>query len=206
MMISYFNNNNQALDNGTNPTVGLELLLPLPPSNSSGRGIQTIEHLVDPTDNIYADSQGSYQISINGTGNEFMTYGEISVMKEYGPGSTGTDVRWTGRIGADNQVQLYRGYKEIWHGNPTGQPSLVVEKNTATNCPAAYGYVSWNGATDVTGWRVYESNGFADLQEVGTTDFKGFETRFNVGPDAQCVQVVAIVDGKETAKSSIVCL
>ncbi|KAI9687335.1 MAG: hypothetical protein M1822_002378 [Bathelium mastoideum] len=203
--ISWFDNNNQALDNGTNPSIGLELLLSIQSLNSSGQGLQLVKRLVDSTDNIYADSQGSYESDLHNTGNGFMTYGEIPVIKEFGPNSTGGDVRWTGRLGGDNLVQLYRGYKQIWHGNPLGNPSLVIEKNTANACPAAYGYVSWNGATDVTGWSVYEGSSNGSLTHVGTADFKGFETRFLVGSDAQCVQVAAVVDGRETTKSSVKC-
>ncbi|KAF2234535.1 hypothetical protein EV356DRAFT_446480 [Viridothelium virens] len=201
--ISWFNNNNQAFDNGTNPTVGLELLLPLPPSNLSSASVQTIRHLVDAKDNLYVDSQGSYEVDLYGTGNGFITYGEIPVMKEFGPDTSGADVRWTGRVGGDNLVQLYRGYKQIWHGNPTGKPSLVVEKNNATDCPAAYGYVSWNGATDVTAWAVYEGSSSGNLTKAGDVGFKGFETKFNVDADARYVQVAAVVNGTETTKSEV---
>ena len=203
--ISWFNNNNQALDNGTNPTIALELLLPLPPSNSSGRGVQVIKHLLDPDDHIYADSQGSYEVNDYRTGNGLMTYGEIPVFKEFGRNSSGGDVRWTARLGGDNLVQLYRGYKQVWHGNPPGKPSIVVEKNGANACPAAYGYVSWNGATDVSEWCIYEGSTKGNLTKVGSVGFKGFETQFNIGADAQCIQVAAAVQGKETTRSDMAC-
>ncbi|KAI9710253.1 MAG: hypothetical protein M1820_002746 [Bogoriella megaspora] len=208
--ISWFNNNNQAVDNGTNPSNGLELVLPLPASNVSSRRLQTTVRLDDPEQHIFADSQGSYERDLYGTGNGFIAYGQISVLKEFGPDPTGNDVRWTARLGADNSVQLYRGYKQIWHATPTTKPSLVIEKNHNASAGgiAAYGYVSWNGATDVTGWTVYagESSARRDLKKIGTVGYRGFETRFNVGSGSSCIRVAAVVNCTEGAQSEVICL
>ena len=86
-----------------------------------------------------------------------MAYGQIAILKEYGPNNNknSSDVRYTAQFAAPNLVQSYRGFKHEWHATPTTSPSLVVEKNTnGTGC--AKGYVSWNGATDVEAWAVYE--------------------------------------------------
>lgn len=196
--LSWFNNNNAlGVDNGTHLTTGLELLLSLPPSNTSTT-TRALKYLSDPSDPIYADSQGSLTFLSNG--NIFMGYGEIAVVKEYGPDSpSGADVRWTARFGANDLVQSYRGFKSEWHATPKSRPSLVVEKG-AKGC--AKGYVSWNGATDVEAWVVYEGTSATRLEEVGRIGFKGFETEFRVGKEF--VQVAAVVRGKIIRKSDVV--
>ena len=129
-----------------------------------------------------------------------MGYGEIAVLKEYGPKSpSGADVRWTARFGADSLVQSYRGFKSEWHATPTTRPSLVVEKR-ASGC--GKGYVSWNGATDVEAWVVYEGASVERLEEVGKVRFRGFETEFGVVEEF--VQVAAVVEGKIVRKSEVV--
>ncbi|KAK3172027.1 hypothetical protein OEA41_004111 [Lepraria neglecta] len=165
---------------------------PPPPSNTTP--VVVLKDLSDPTDPIYADSQGSTEILPNG--NTLMDYGQIPVLKEYGPGA---DVRYTARFAADDLVQSYRGFKHEWHATPTTNPSLVVEKNGTRGA----GYVSWNGATEVTAWAVYEGPSKRELGFVGRVGYKGFETMFGVAE--KCVQVVALVGGKTGAKSNVAC-
>ena len=75
--ISLFNNNNAvSVDNGTHPTTGLELLLSLPPSNISST-TRALRYLSDPSEPIYAASQGSLTILPNS--NILMAYGDIAV-------------------------------------------------------------------------------------------------------------------------------
>ncbi|KAL8784408.1 MAG: hypothetical protein Q9195_009053 [Heterodermia aff. obscurata] len=198
--ISWFNNNNAfGVDNGTKFTTGLELLLPLPPSNTSSTTVRALRYLSDPSNPIYAASQGSFSILPNG--NIFMGYGEIAVLKEYGPNSSSGagDVRWTARFGADNLVQSYRGFKAEWHATPKTKPSLAVE-SAAGGC--GKGYVSWNGATDVEAWAIYEGEQPGSLREVGRVGFKGFETSFGVA--SAFVQVGAVVGGEVVRRSEAV--
>ena len=130
-----------------------------------------------------------------------MAYGEIAVMKEYGPDSaSGADVRWTARFGADNLVQSYRGFKAEWHATPTTNPSLMVEKGGADDC--GRGYASWNGATDVKFWLVYEGESAVRLDFVGVVPFRGFETSFGVG--REWVRVGAVASGQIVRWSEVV--
>ena len=185
------------IENGTHPSNGLVLRLTLPPSKSSPPVV--LEHLSDPVESIYSDSQGSTSLLANG--NFLVDYGEIPVIKEFGPSSSnGSSVRWTARFGLDNLVQSYRGYKSDWQGFPTTSPDLAVEEDS-NGCRA--GYVSWNGATNVHEWVVYEGRVKSKLSEVGRVGNKGFETQFTVAQP--CVQVAAMVDGIISTKSGIVC-
>ena len=63
--------------------------------------------------------------------------------------------------------------------------------------------MSWNGATNVQGWAIYEGRTKGRLSHVGTVGYKGFETEFLVGQP--CVQVAAVVDGEISARSEVVC-
>ena len=97
-------------------------------------------------------------------------------MKEFRSiNSSSSNVRWTARFGLDNLVQNYRAYKAEWQGFPTTSPSLFLGEN-GNGCRA--GYVSWNGATNVEEWVVYESRAKEDLSQVGRIGNKGFETQF----------------------------
>ena len=95
-------------------------------------------------------------------------------MKEFRSiNSSSSNVRWTARFGLDNLVQSYRAYKAEWQGFPTTSPSLFLGEN-GNGCRA--GYVSWNGATNVEEWVVYESRAKEDLSQVSRIGNKGFET------------------------------
>lgn len=169
----------------------------MPPNKSSPPVV--IDYLSDPNESIYSDSQGATTFLSNG--DIFMGYGEITVLKEFGPSDpSGADVRWTARFGFDNLVQSYRGFKTEWQGFPITSPDLVVEED-GNGCRA--GYVSWNGATNVREWVVYEGLAEDRLSQVSRIGYEGFETQFTVGQP--CVQVAAIVNGELSTRSSVVC-
>ena len=173
------------------------LQLPVPANRSNPPLV--IDHLSDPSNPLYADTQGSNTILPNG--HFFLGYGQISVLKEFGPSDpSGGDIRWTARFGFNNLVQSYRGFKTEWQGFPTTRPDLFVEENGGS---CRNGYVSWNGATNVEDWIVYEGGAEDELSRVGRVRYQGFETQFGV--DQPCVQVAAVVGGQISSKSSVVC-
>lgn len=57
--------------------------------------------------------------------------------------------------------------------------------------------MSWNGATELTGWNVYGGSNASHLQLVGSVPKKGFETTIVIG-SVRYVQV----EGKEGALMS----
>lgn len=194
MSISIFNNNGDGTnDNG--PTVGLELSLSLPPNPSSPPVV--LEHLEVPSDEIYVKSQGSYTPLTNNEGTittQFMGYGQIPRMREYGSAVDGSDLRWEARFGPDGKVQNYRAFKQPWNSVPKQAPKLVCDGGTA--------YVSWNGATGVSAWEVYAGSSKNQLNFVGEAPFAGFETKFGV--NGTCVQVVP--KEHQNTKSNVACI
>ncbi|KAL8837778.1 MAG: hypothetical protein Q9170_002396 [Blastenia crenularia] len=198
--VSYFNNANAAPDNGSHPSSGLELQLQLPPNKSTSPRL--LQRLVDPSEMIYADSQGSTQFLPNG--DVFLNYGQIAIMKEFGAGApSGGVLKWTARLGQDNRVQNYRGFKQMWHATPDYPPSLVLRRGNGT-VGCATGYVSWNGATDVTAWEIREKSGQGHLHKVGKIGYRGFETNFGV--KGNCAQAVALAGKRVLGESNVACV
>lgn len=196
--ISFFNNNNNDFT-GHNPSslVRYRLLR----SKDTGMRAQLLSNLT--TDPLLFDlSQGSY-VPFLPNGNQFADYGQLPVMKEFSPLSEGSKEIWSARLGPDNLVQLYRGYKQEWHATPSTRPDLVAEAAGANQTTGA-GYVSWNGATDVTRWNVYVGESEQEIKHVGQVGFRGFETKFDVVCWGRYVQVGAVVNGTEVRRSEAV--
>lgn len=191
--LSLFDNHNSGIDNGTAPSSGLVYHLELPASKSYTP--QLTRKIETPSDEIYAESQGDYIPDLC-NGNQLVGYGQITITREYGPATDGSDLRWQAQFGDFNTVQSYRAFKDTWAGTPADwDPSLVVEDG--------YAYVSWNGATEVTEWNVYTtaSSGTA-LKAVAAK--RGFETVFRVTNGAATVQVGAVQGGQEVRRSNVV--
>ena len=198
--ISFFNNNNNDFT-GHNPSSLVRYRLPR--SKGTGMKAQLLSNLT--TDPLLFDlSQGSYTPFLP-NGNQFADYGQLPIMKEFSPLSEGSKEIWSARLGPDNLIQLYRGYKQEWHATPHTQPDLVVEAAGANHTTGA-GYVSWNGATDVMGWNVYVGESEQAIKHVGQVSFRGFETKFDVVCWARYVQVGAVVNGTEVRRSEVVAL
>ena len=144
-----------------------------------------------------------------------MGYGAYAVVEEYGPKEDTSDdtqghVRWSAAFGYGDLVSSYRVFKQEWHATPASKPCLVVSRaapnDTLNQCAGNStwrGYVSWNGATDVTGWLVYAGTSNATLKAAGTAKKEGFETEFVVPQGAAFVQVGAVEnDGRDVVRRS----
>jgi len=208
--------NNNAVPGQPNAilTTGLSLDLTLPPNPQTPPTLHT--NLTNPLFPVGAWSQGTYSRLSNG--DLFMGYGSDAVMMEYAPiaesDTTEGEVIWSAAFGNGDLVSSYRAFKQVWSATPTTDPNLVVLQADATSdaladCAAGSshrGYVSWNGATDVTGWAVYAGQSENKLEEVGVAECLGYETEFVVPKDAAFVQVGAVKAGDTavTRRSAVV--
>ncbi|KIV81672.1 hypothetical protein PV11_03841 [Exophiala sideris] len=194
-LVSWFaNNNDETGQVNAKPSTCLSLLLTLPPNASS-----------PPV--LYLPN-----------GNKFLGYGSNAVIAEYGPFTNSTNgtegqVRWSATFGSGDLVSSYRAYKQVWHATPATKPSLVVlqasSNDTLTHCAGSStwrGYVSWNGATDVTKYIVYTGSTNTTLTATGQASKTGFETEFVVPQGAAFVQVGAVENNGTavTRRSSVV--
>ncbi|KAJ9502842.1 hypothetical protein H2202_001964 [Exophiala xenobiotica] len=212
-LIHWFANNNDEFTapSDIKPSTGLTFLITLPPDPSSPPVLYT--NYTNPQNPVGSWSQGSFQYLPNGSA--LMGYGAYAVIEEFGPKrrtSTSDDtqkkghVRWSAAFGSGDLVSSYRVFKQEWHATPATKPSLTVSRaaanDTLNHCAGRNstwrGYVSWNGATDVTRWLVYagtsnaNANANATLKAVGSVRKEGFETEFVVPQGAAFVQVGAV--------------
>lgn len=135
-----------------------------------------IQKYVHP-DEILNVSQGSVQV-IRETGNVFVGFGNSPTYIEY---SADGDVLCSAHFGPHLIFEIidfglaksYRVFKHPWVGRPKTVPDVKVKGRKA--------YVSWNGATEVTSWRLEAARGrddeFVTIQEL---ERDGFETSFAI--------------------------
>ena len=71
-----------------------------------------------------------------------------------------------------NTNPSYRAFLEPWSGKPPGRPAVAAVRGPGSITV----YVSWNGATNVTSWRVLEGSGPRALTPVASAGWAGFET------------------------------
>jgi hypothetical protein len=126
------NANSEPPLSGVNQTLSLMFSLDLEKNTST-----LLKDLYDPNQRLYADSQGAFDLLPNG--NVLMGFGQIPVIREYGPDG---DVRMSIQFGDLNGTESsYRAYRLQWEGEPAADP--VVYAGTG------HAYMSWNGATCV---------------------------------------------------------
>jgi hypothetical protein len=90
--------------------------------------------------------------------------------------------------------QSYRAFRLDWTGRPAAAPDLAASNGAL--------YASWNGATGVASWRVYE-----DGRPTQTVPRTGFETMLRPLTSARKAAVAALdPSGKELGRSRDVSL
>ncbi|KIW44417.1 uncharacterized protein PV06_02888 [Exophiala oligosperma] len=214
-LIHWFANNNALALDAPIPSTGLTLQVTIPPNKASPPKL--ITNFTNPQNPVAAYSQGSFSYLPNGNG--FLAYGSNAVLAEYGPvsetNSTEGQVRWSAQLGYGESLSVYRGYKSVWHATPSTEPSLVVlsakdvQNDDLALCAGTStmrGFVSWNGATDVTDWIVYTGSNNTTLTAVGRVNKAGFETQFAIPAGAAFVQIGAVENNSNfvARRSSIV--
>jgi hypothetical protein len=78
----------------------------------------------------------------------------------------------------------YRAYLARWTGHPRRPPDVVIADDVVS--------VSWNGATEVAGWRVVTGSDADDATVVASSSRAGFETQIAVPPLGPYVAVQAV--------------
>lgn len=150
--------------------------------NHTSNSATLLERYIAPGQEISA-SQGNMQILPSG--NAFLGWGSNAWVSEHLPNGDPVLQAYFATTGAMN----YRAYKFNWTATPTDAPAAYVYAHNTT-APTTY-YMSWNGATEVSTWRIYTSadpsKGFQRLAKV---DKNGFETIYT----AQKYQAWSIIE------------
>ncbi|KAL4732742.1 hypothetical protein ACLX1H_001761 [Fusarium chlamydosporum] len=201
MVITMFDNHNSHEDSTKVNSRGLMLKVKLPPRVDEKPEVLRI---LSPDRAKVTPQDGSYQINLS-NGNSFVSWGAGGVVHEYGP-EGGHDLRWQARFGYDETIRSYRAFKDVWTGTPMSwSPALVIEKKEES----VHGYVSWNGATDIESYNVYQYEPGSALTPMGKTNASGFETGFDLGGkfnETSCIVVAAVRSGQEVRQSNVGCL
>jgi EmrB/QacA subfamily drug resistance transporter len=133
---------------------------------------------------FHSEYMGNTQILPNG--NVIVGWGQVPFVSEYTP---------SGKLIFDaafpSPDMSYRAYVQPWVGKPLSPPSGAAR--------AAAGritvYASWNGATQVTAWRVLAATAAGAMQPVASHTRTGFETSISVAGGARRFQVQALDSG-----------
>jgi hypothetical protein len=172
-----------------NQTLGLVFSLDLHRKTS-----RLLKNLYDPEETLYAQSQGAFNLLPNGNG--LMGYGQLPVIKEYGPrGDVRLSIQFGDLVGLQSS---YRAFRVEWDGVPAAAPVVVAEPGRA--------YVSWNGATGVVAWEIYEGKNAHSLKYTKTVKNTGFETEASLLNSTTAVKVAAVMarSGKRTSAVALV--
>jgi hypothetical protein len=126
---------------------------------------------------LFTNFTGSMRLQSNG--DALIDWADASQVSEFGPsGDLRLDLKF-------DQLS-YRGVRAVWHGVSDRPPDMVVQ--TPSGHPTAY--VSWNGETGVTQWRLLGGSSPSTLKALGAPVRKtGFETAIPVPSGTAVVAV-----------------
>ncbi len=142
---------------------------------------------------LLATAMGSVQVLSSG-----------SVVIGWGTASHTTELAPDGRSLLDaslpSGLYSYRGLWLGWTSNPHHRPVARPGRDAQRRTKLIY--ASWNGATEMTDWRVSAGPSPADLRPVGIAKRVGFETVIPLRGDARFVSVTALdAFGRELRRS-----
>jgi Arylsulfotransferase (ASST) len=84
----------------------------------------------------------------------------------------------------------YRSLWLHWQGTPHHRPAIAAARDQQTG--TKFIYASWNGATDVKGWRVNAGSRRHELHPLGIALRRGFETAIRLDADVRFASVTAL--------------
>jgi hypothetical protein len=139
------------------------LLVRLDPRHKTVRTLKEYRHHPQLASNF----EGNVQLLSHG--HAFIGWGQRPYFSEYD--SAGHQVFDAHFLEA---TASYRAFRQTWHASPSLSELRTAVSRSATGALAIY--VSWNGATDVTAWRLLGGQSPGALAPVGTVTATGFET------------------------------
>lgn len=137
--------------------------------------------------NAYAFRRGNYQVLPND--NIFMGWSEQATQSEHAPDGrllmeASLEAEWLG---------TYRAYKFEFEGRPASPPDAVSIASTNSDHAETLIYASWNGATEIALWNVYQTDAVGDTRALIAQEARtGFETIITYASFAEYVVVEAI--------------
>jgi hypothetical protein len=181
-------------DNEDSPPEGSAsraLRLALEPQHKTATVVSSYEH---PGPNFLSPSQGNVQLLADEE--SFVGWGQAGYASEFSS---------TGQLTFDMHLAVpansYRAYRIPWSGMPKTTPTLVASAKSGTITV----YCSWNGASQVSSWRLLSGSKPSSLQPAATVARQGFETQIAIPGSHSYLQVQALdASGRVLASSSTV--
>jgi len=130
---------------------------------------------------LKAGSQGNMQLLANG--DYFLGWGAEPYFSEFSSsGQLLYDAHFHG------SYESYRGYRFAWTGAPTSRPTAAVSGSGSQRDV----YVSWNGDTRTTSWRLLSGTSPKALAPLASAARTGFETALKAPPSGRWLAVQAL--------------
>jgi hypothetical protein len=179
-------------DNGGVPNVHPQtrgIIIQINPKSDTDTLISEFEH---PTP-LHSGSQGDMQPLPNG--NFFFGWGAEPYFSEF---TAAGELLFDAHMAPKDES--YRSYRFQWTGTPTEVPAIAVSQSTTTTPVTVY--ASWNGATNVAGWRLMGGPSPDSLSVLTTAPRTGFETAIAVPLPTAYVLVQALNEAGEVLSTS----
>jgi len=148
--------------------------------------------LIHPGVRILTASQGNAEALPENE--EFVGWGEVGYASEFSA---------AGALDFDMHLppggSSYRAYRMPWSATPAHVPDLAASAGAGATTVV---YASWNGATAVTGWRVFAGRSPQALTAVGQFSRAGFETEMTVPGTLHYLAVQALGPAGQVLGSS----
>ena len=161
--------------------------------NYTAHSATLVRQLTHPGLRILTQSQGNAQALPEGE--ELVGWGEAGYVSQFS--STGA-LTFDMHLSAPGES--YRAYRFPWSATPAHAPALAAAAGSGASTVA---YASWNGATAVTGWRVFAGPSPKSLAAVGQFSRAGFETEMTVGTTQPYIAVQALGAEGQVLGSSV---
>ncbi len=168
-------------DNGSDPPEEKQSRGLVLDPNLNARTVTLVKALTNPTKTLLASSQGD-MLTLPG-GDWLMGYGGLPNFTEY---DSSGQVLLDGTLGKN--VQDFRTYLSPWSGQPSTPPSALAALAGSGMSVS----VSWNGATEVSSWRVLAGASASTLAPAASATKEGFQTTISVPASGPYVQVQAL--------------
>ncbi|HUA49828.1 MAG TPA: arylsulfotransferase family protein [Solirubrobacteraceae bacterium] len=129
------------------------------------RKTATVLTQLDLSPPVLSSFEGNEQEMANG--DDFVGWGEAPYFSQY---NAKNKLIFEGRF-VDANIS-YRAYRFPWNGTPTTPPAVASSRHGRKMTV----YASWNGATNITKWRVFGGKSPSAMPAVATAAKRGFET------------------------------
>jgi hypothetical protein len=154
-------------DDGSNPPIHHQSRAVRIRLNFKTREARLVSAYTHPDPPLLAASQGNVQTLADG--NAVVGYGGLPAVSEYaGDGSLLFDAN------LPFDMSFYRAFRFPWTGHPLSPPTVLASLNNTSEETIVH--ASWNGATDVSSWRVLAGKRTGALAAQTTIQASGFES------------------------------